>query len=657
MLRRRFRNETGAVLATVAFALPTLLLAASFVVETANWWVHKRHLQTTADAAALAGAAAYNIPCDDGPIRLKAQEYVDRNPQVGGTPTSRVHMVLNAPSFYSQTQPAESDMTNSACADSAVDVKMTETDVPWFFKAANLKFINARARVSIRKVSQLTGLAPVGVVDVRPKSVWIQLVDERAGQNNAAIGTKTKLHPVSTANGLAYWSNAGDTLPVLNPTQEQIGVRVILSATETNSTCGTQGVLCYDASSQTAGGGVGYIHGYDPAAVAANGIPTAREIELKPGDCASSWDPADTNAGWFSSKLADCTPVLWAKLDRPSGVATNANMRVAFGGTDTALTYDATDQYWKSATNGANAITLPQGSGPMPLKLIYKSTGNTPCKGGCDINNGAVRTWSADDDRSGPIHSLEVAENKNGTVTHPANSLTHCATATCSHAMIYTVGLSGSLALAQKSDPPVTMRIGGSASGSQNGAVDCGNGTFQNQLAQGCPNTSFQLNTRGNCTLPYPSPPDCVPVFTGDKEGQVVPGLNLRIFKSTKPPNTCPAAGTAGANNWSMYPNIPADDPRRMPVFVVPLGSFQGNGGSQAQDVQILDFAEFYITGWSGAKNGNPCAYPNGDDRLPTDNKGYIIGHFIKYIQLGGNSGDQPCDPTSITPCVAVLTK
>jgi hypothetical protein len=53
-----------------------------------------------------------------------------------------------------------------------------------------------------------------------------------------------------------------------------------------------------------------------------------------------------------------------------------------------------------------------------------------------------------------------------------------------------------------------------------------------------------------------------------------------------------------------------------------------------------------------------PCQ-GNGDDPVPNDEEGVIVGHFIKYVQTlnqGGGSGDL-CDLTGLGTCVAVLTK
>src|SRR5918994_2622825 len=70
------RGERGAVLITVVLWLPILVLMASFVLDVANWFVHKRHLQMQADAAALAGAREWAQPaCDWSSVEATAHDY------------------------------------------------------------------------------------------------------------------------------------------------------------------------------------------------------------------------------------------------------------------------------------------------------------------------------------------------------------------------------------------------------------------------------------------------------------------------------------------------------------------------------------------------------------------------------------------------------
>jgi hypothetical protein len=102
---------------------------------------------------------------------------------------------------------------------------------------------------------------------------------------------------------------------------------------------------------------------------------------------------------------------------------------------------------------------------------------------------------------------------------------------------------------------------------------------------------------------------------------------------------------------------LPQNDPRIIEVFLTPFGSFDGSGSTT---VPVTDFATFYVTGWTGQGGGfgNPCQGTAGDDPVPGDDPGVIVGHFIKYIQNPGTgAGTTPCDPNAFGSCVAVMTR
>src|SRR5436190_17017752 len=96
-------DEGGAVLTLVAVSLLALVLMVAFVVDVANWKVHKRHLQLQADAAALAAAHSLGFgSCSDTTIIADAHRYGGPdasgaaslyNAQVGGTPASKMHIL------------------------------------------------------------------------------------------------------------------------------------------------------------------------------------------------------------------------------------------------------------------------------------------------------------------------------------------------------------------------------------------------------------------------------------------------------------------------------------------------------------------------------------------------------------------------------------
>src|SRR5262245_12815802 len=161
-LRRRAADQRGAVLILVAVALPAFIGFGIFVIDVGNWWVHKRHLQIQADAAALAGAREFRFPacadkaiveeavnypggaqsdpdathtgCDGAPLNYTHQLAASARP---AGPTQGVHTQINTPDAYNRSDgtPVDADLAGmpaakrTPCSAQMIDVKMTETDL------------------------------------------------------------------------------------------------------------------------------------------------------------------------------------------------------------------------------------------------------------------------------------------------------------------------------------------------------------------------------------------------------------------------------------------------------------------------------------------------------------------------------------------------
>lgn len=633
----------------VVIWLPVLVVFVTFVINVGNWFEHKRHLQLQADAAALAAAQDFRIPCADQPIVDSAQKYSggQYNAQIGGTPSGNVHMLINSRTYYNQSSPVDSTVnTSPPCAAKMIDVKMTETNLPWFFKVAQVPFIDARARVSILQAETMAGALPVGVPEVNPKSARVFFVDESTSPATT-IGSRD-LTRTGTANGLAIWDNTASPLPITVNTRN-IGVRVALGG-GASTACGDALVDCYDAGSTN---GILYARGWSDAGSGAQpGAPIARDVTLFNGSCTDSY---------FSSAAAACTIGVSAKVDFGAADPTTvgAKLTATVNGIDYPLTFDATSGKWQSAAS----IGIAPGAGPVPVTLKWEETkgtqGGNTCKTGggnkCDGTFGTVqRAFSATEARSGPIKLAQIWENG----SFWANSFQMCSAvnATCTHDLVVKIGVAGNLQDAQSvNDPIVSLRVTG---GSQNQSLDCDPALSQlkDELANGCA-PPYKRNTGTACPAgagalwATAKPWTCVAIQTGTAVNQVSAGMNKRILGDEKA-KTCTAP-----NHWSSFPSLPADDPRIINVFLTPYGSFSGSGSTT---VPVLDFATFYVTGWTNQGGGfaNPCQ-GQGDDPVPGNDAGYIVGHFIKYIETlnDGNGGTQPCDLNSFGACVAVLTE
>lgn len=678
--RSSLRDERGVATVMVALSIPLILLVCVFAVDAANWFVHKRHLQTQADAAALAAGGMFTFPsCDNALIRNTALQYSGKgdgsvtynDPAEVKTDQSRLFAEINKPDFHNQPgNPGEADLPAEPCDSKFVDVKMTETDLPWFFGTGLVPNINADARVKLFQVNQGEGLLPLGVQESAPRKIRAFIVDEDTGL--AIPGASVELDEHGSSGNLLQFDNEAAPLEFQVPltTSSNLGVRLALSGSPTSTTCGDPLVNCYDTETTK---GLSYIRTWadapdipDPLA---NEAPTARSVYLSPNTC--------DNAS-FTGATAPCTMDVSAKVNwNPSVTAADlaaglVKLTANYNGTAHAMTYYPTTLTWTAA-----GITIPAGTiGPKNVTIDWEQqTGTVATKACATTSNpkeckgtfGTVQRtfWNNPDtqaSRAGPVGELNVLDS---TTLQQVSDLKRCLG--CTASIVFQVGVKGALKLSDPSDPPRSMRVSGT--GSQNQTLDCDPARdFVDEISYGC-QPKYGINEGTPCISPT-DPPSCVPVQTGTTANKPAKGFNIR-FLCDPPgnpgncggspgnwdgkPTTCPPAGAYGHNNW---PNFPAGDPRVVSVFLVPFGTFQSAGN---QLVPIIDFAAFYVTGWSSTGGGfaNPCI-GNGDQFVAgteTDN-GVISGHFVKNVKPNaGGSGTATCDFNDIGECVATLIK
>jgi hypothetical protein len=660
---RAIGAERGAVLPWFALLLPVLVLFFIFVVDVANWFEHKRHLQLQADAGALAGGPfLFNCP-DTGPASTVARRYAGDpgtsgayNPQVGETSKGDVTVLINSKTYAVGGPPP--DDTGDMCGTMTLDLKLTEADVPLFFGVAGLfgkvAAINAHARVRAFGITSSKGALPIAAPDVDPSHVTVAFINETTG---AEIARRDLLN-TGTANGLSIWDNTASPLSVPIDTSK-IGVRVIMSQVGSSTSCSDPFVACYDAGSAN---GVLFVRGYSTAGSAVQpNPPLARDVTLFNDSCQ---DP------YFTSVITTCTVGVSADVDfgvsNPNSV--KGKVFATINGVTNELNYDNPSKRFVS--NGSAQFpffSIPPNSGPLPVQLSWEvqngTIGGQPCtnkkSNPCQGSFGTVqRVFSATSVRSGPVKLAQVWENGN----FWANSFAQGTT----HDLVVKIGLTPDLNNAQSvNDPIVTLRVVG---GSRNQSLDCEPPGYEPSDPPGMSKTNLKDELAFGCAPKYtqnpgypcpatpgevwasPEPWNCVAMQTGSATNQVAAGLNLRIMGDEKP-STCTAP-----NNWSQFPNLDPGDPRILNIFIVPYGSFDGSGSGT---VPVLKFATFYITGWTAGGSGfsNPCQ-GNGDDPVPNGDAGNIVGHFIKYVSglNNGGAGGQPCDLNAFEPCVAVLT-
>jgi Flp pilus assembly protein TadG len=640
VVKRVVSDERGGVLVLVLLALPVLVLVMSLVLDVGNWLEHKRHLQVQADAAAFAGGDAFTAACSNTAVKDTAKGYsgafsptlagVD-NSQVGGTPYSRMHMQINSRTYFNQSSPVDATVnTADPCQASMIDVKLTESDVPWFFKLAGVPHINAHARVEIRQETTAKGALPVAVQELNPKSAKAIFIDEA---NPSTVLASVPLTKAGTANGLQLWDNA--TAPVRVPISvARVGVRIVVSGSS-STTCGDPLVACYDL---TGANGLLFVQGYDGSTSGARPHPpVVRDVALVPSGSAPC---ADRD---FVDGSATCTAKVSANIDFGTGTTNptsslGASVTAKANGTTIAggLSFNTTSHRWES---GSFSIAAGAGAVPITLDWAETATGTITGYGTCATNKnpchdtfGTVqRIFSATSSASGQVALAAVCDSA-GLVCDKDSFARGT-----SQSLVVRIGLSGNLADAQSAgDPTHILRL---ADPQQNQALDCGGANLRDQLANGCTNT-YTVNTGQACSGSIPGPPyPCVATAQGFKTGQMN-GLTTRLFSSNQ---TCSLA----PNNWASFPNLPPGDPRVIQVFLTPFGAYTGNGSGQ---LPVSGFASFYVTNF----DGDPC-----DSANPGPQKGEIWGHFIKYISSlnDGSGGTTTCDMSSLGTCVAMLTE
>lgn len=692
--RHPVAGEHGAVVVFFALFAPVAVLLLSFVIDIGAWFDHARHLQLQADAAALAAAEGFQ-PCNDSAIYSVAGQYAGAasvrtptgesvaasvplyNQQLGGTTQANIHALINSPTYYEQSSPVDSSVkATDPCTAGMVDVKLTETDLPWYLRLLRLgePRANAHARVEIKRKSSDIGSFPVAINDLRPRAVEAYFVDESVSpaKQLGTCGSGTSLcsvalSPDGTSNGLSVWDNS--SMPYAFAVKKpDVGVRVAVSGRSSltgnmATDCGLAFVTCSDASSAAVG--LLHIQGYSANGAATASVPIARSVRL-------SGAPAGCSDGYFSNPPTSCALAVRAEVDYgttspPSG----ADVDAVVGGACYALTYQSssgTNELWASAKEapvkscanfkgkgvaGTGYVPLAHEAGATQVDLQAFDSSMKEAKKFSVVQRGYAAASTSEPVQEAFLGRVGPSEF----VARDEDSFRLCESGhegeACAPRLTVKLALRGTLGDAQSvSDPIYTMRFSGT--GSQNQSVNCkaanGGETFADTLASGC---LGEWTINPTLTCPDTST-DCILPATGNKENQVAKGMNLRILGSEQP-TTC-----TSPNHWKEFtftegvPNVSASDPRVVTAFVTPYGSFGSNGASK--EYPIAEFATFYVTGWQAQGQGfsNPCQ-GNGDD---TAQPGTIVGHFIKYVAFDtSGSGTETCELGTLDQCVTVLTR
>jgi hypothetical protein len=743
MTMLRLREERGGVLALVALSMFVLVLFVTLVVAVANWKEHKRHLQLQADAAALAGAGSFALPnCDDATVETAARDYAGTdashiaryNDQVASKFSNgyvpNLHVLINSAgidnpdvSGYYGDPGAGNNSGGSPCGSppnrfcggaQGLDVKVTETDLPWLFLHGLVHNIHAHARVCLMQITSSANALPIAVPNPKPKSAAAIFIDY--GNNNAFISALplTDCVGASCPVGMDVWSSAATNVSIAPQTGLVIAVSGLTTLPLTGglaAICGQPLTTCFDGSNDPPTVGVNFIRGWSNSGSGTQpNPPVLRDVQLFPGTC-----PGDA---YFEFTTANCSATIAAVVDaRLTAGSDTLRMGITVTGagcpnqgcvlaketsvpasTECAavMAGGATGKCWKGTIpirprQGAQGLTIAwnEAEGVVAGKDCSKGQG---CNG--TFPGFAQQAYTADDlpthNISGPLQLAQISSCPNPSCLSPGNSLP---TGTGAPAIAVTIGLKGALQNAQNaSDPTASCTFddgsvhpfaclkvsvaSGSAGSTQ--SVNCDPfapppNKLEDQLANGCrPDYAFNDGSLGPWSpcpkdnqlddSTHPQPWKCAALFTGNKINAVGDGMNRRIFGSTNP-GSCPAYGQPGHNNWQMFnPNdpsgtagFPQGDPRIVGVYLTAYGAFTHTAGTSLT-IPVTDFATFYVTGYDSSPCTSPFVTDHPDDPFP--DKGTLVGHFIKYVdRLNTGGGTTPCNPASFGSCVPVMTR
>jgi Flp pilus assembly protein TadG len=132
----RIRCDSGQALVFVAVALTALVGMAALVIDVGSWFRADRHLQTAADAAALAGAQ--ELPTRQSDAKSTAEQYAETN--YAGIPAPAVTF----PNAYT------------------INV-VANADTPGIFAPVLNVTVHAEAQATVQAPSELKNVAPIAV--------------------------------------------------------------------------------------------------------------------------------------------------------------------------------------------------------------------------------------------------------------------------------------------------------------------------------------------------------------------------------------------------------------------------------------------------------------------------------------------------------------
>jgi len=674
-------------------------------------------------AARYSGATEVETPEGKKKLVVKAPaapfQAEPYNQQVGGSLKGSVHAEVNMKRYYqtpggtAQKAPEDTTVVEKAPCDAEaamVDVKLTEASVPWLFKIVGSAFnvvpyVNAHARVSILQESSASGIQPLAVAQTAPAAVKAFFVNEDEGNKVLAEST------LRVGSGGEEWSSEAAVPVEIKKTigsTANIGVVTALSGQPaTPKAAGTLAEKCKEAYvrcfDQTNTGPIIHIAGYSLEGAGSTAKPIAREVKLE--------KPAGSegcSGSYFSNSAATCKFAIAAKLDygkesgNSKGVTVKAQLerevsgKMKVFGEKRALTLEG--GVWKGtealeAGTGLNRVTLIFECAPAVSGSACASANKAETSTLANVQ----RIYASSTARTGPVSAVSISETAPEKLATGANAFevcegTHTGEA-CKPRLGVTIRVEPSLADAARcaTESACKEAKGGffdslhplKFEGNKGQIAECrpgenaGTGEYRSHLKEGCPYTykTNDFGPSGTFTDPEckaEEPYDCIAIgLKGEHNG--ARSAVGEHFETPYPAGTRWYCHNSWQNNnKGGLPSIPSDDSRLVQVFIVPFGAIneEGEPTSSNRAVPIEKWATFYVTGFyedrcvltskereEGFVSDDPVfkELENGQPKEAFE----IIGHFIKYVSVLGESNGSRCktEVTAIETCVVTLTE
>jgi hypothetical protein len=542
------RAESGQVLVFFALLIPVLFAIGAVVIDVGNWYVHKRHLQTQVDAAALASGPQF-VGCFHDPaaanlaIASRALAYAGDTLRLGqygpNAPLSTtnkqfqqpndVRVVLNANRYWDKPDglvpgtngygldntldSGDGDLLGDPCNERYLDAKATDDDAPPIWGLIPITpSPKTHAKVEIRDLPSSFGMLPWAVPEIDPAAVAVLFINENPQTGQPIVHHVQTLHEEDdTTLPWSEWrTDVGFQDVAFNDGQENIGIIVLVSKNDPTPTlsgtisdiCDPPGgaglIACYgNPASQTSG--LSFIHGYSLGTPDFD-APEIHQVEL--AGCDTTFSPANYSAPYFVLD-GGCSAVVQAVIDFGfTGDPTPSAPSPLNGACATVPGYT-----WSAGGIGGplgtwiGSVGLPVTSGRQGVNItVHSGRREQGSSGNCHSTQPNTKTFLkvaapfvADDSpvSSGPVKYLDLdAWRCDGSAPFPsANSVELNDAGNPCYEYWVTVGFQKPNTVDNYDEPPVLLRMA-SPSGSQNQAWDCDkNRSFQEEIESGCKTT------------------------------------------------------------------------------------------------------------------------------------------------------------------------